>query len=78
MNKRIVVKIIEAPYSNAFEKAIQKAMDNGWAALWPMQISNHKFYLAMVRRVNVGEQLPVDETITKQHPDAEKLGDEKK
>lgn len=78
MNKRIVVKIIEESYAAAFELVVQQALDDGWAAIWPMHVSTRNFYLAMVKRVDIDEQAPVDETMTKQHPDAEKLGAEKK
>lgn len=76
-NEKVIVKIVRAPYISAFEKDIQKHLDDGWTSIWPMQVSNGNFYLAMTKFVYIDEQPPIDETITKQHPDAEKLGDKK-
>jgi len=75
MNKKVVVKIIEAPYASAFEKFVQERLDEGWTAQWPMQIDKFgNLYLPMTKSVDIDKQVPIDETITKQHPDAKKLG----
>jgi len=77
-NKKVIVKVIQAPYISAFEKTVQERLNDGWTAHWPMQISNFGiFCLPMTKSVDIDKQAPIDETITKQHPDAEKLGEKK-
>lgn len=79
MNKRTVIKLISGSFPAEFESKVQNLLDDGWTAHWPMQISNYgKLYLSMTKSVDIDEQLPTDETMTQQHPDAKKLGDKKK
>lgn len=79
MNKKIIVKLIDASFPSEFESKVQRLLDDGWIAHWPMGMSNFgKLYLPMTKMIDVDEQIPTDDTITKQHPDAKKLGDKKK
>lgn len=79
MNKKTVIKLVEATFQTEFEGRVQELLDDGWTAHWPMQVSNvGKLYLPMTKLVDIDEKVPTDETMTQQHPDAKKLGDEKK
>lgn len=79
MNKKTIVKIVNGSFPSEFEEAIQRLLDDGWTAHWPMGVSNYgRLYLPMTKTIDVDEQVLTDETMTKQHPDAKKLGEKKK
>ena len=78
MNKKTVIKLVEASFPSEFEGRVQKLVDDGWTAKWPMVVSKYgKFYLPMTKLVDIDEKVTTDETMTQQHPDAKKLGDER-
>ena len=77
MTKKTLFKIVTEAFAEGpkgLEGQIQDLLNDGWITVGSLCICRGRLYMPMQKCVDPEEQIPTDDTMTQQHPDAKKLG----
>ena len=74
MLKRMLFKVITESFADGLEKKVQKLLDDGWNTMGSLVVCRGRLYISMQKQVESEKEIEQDISMTRQHPDAEKLG----